>query len=89
MVDPMEVGRKTATFLIVVTVGGGATEEITARALEDAGRDRTMIASEAGPLSGTILHDQEKGGYLALDARQRVELVVRRYRGGSISDYFV
>ena len=31
----------------------------------------------------------ERGGYLALDASQRVELVVRRYRGGFISDYTI
>jgi hypothetical protein len=82
----MEVGRKTATFLAVVTVGFGATEEITAQTLDDAGRDSTAIAADAGPLSGTILHDQERGGYVALDARQRVE-AARRYRGGCIGDY--
>jgi hypothetical protein len=82
----MEVGRKTATFLVVVSLGG-ATEVITAGALEDAGRDSTVIGADAGPLSGTILHDQERGGYVALDARQRVEVAASRYRGGCISDY--
>jgi hypothetical protein len=83
----MEVGRKTATFLVVVSVGFGATEEITARTLDDAGRDSTAIAADAGPLSGTILHDQERGGYVALHARQRVEVPAGRYRGGCIGDY--
>jgi hypothetical protein len=84
----MDVGKKTATFLIMCA-GGGAIEEITVQALDDAGRDSSHVAAEAGPPRGTILHDQDRGGYLALDARQRVELVVRRYRGGSISDYSI
>jgi hypothetical protein len=85
----MDVGKKTATFLIIMCAGGGEIEEATAQVLNDAGRDSSNIAAEAGPSRGTILHDQERGGYLALDARQRVELVVRRYRGGCISDYSV
>jgi len=85
----MELGRKTATLLVVASVGGGALEETTVLALDDAGRDSSDIAAEAGPPRGTLLHDQERGGYLALDARQRVELVVRSYRGGCISDYSI
>jgi hypothetical protein len=82
----MEVGKTTATFLAVVSAVGGM-EEAATQVLDGAGRNSSHIAAEAGPPRGTILHDQERGGYLALDARQRVELVVRRYRGGSISDY--
>jgi hypothetical protein len=84
----MEVGKKTATLLAVLSAVGGI-EDAAAHKLDDAGRDSSRIAAEAGSPRGTILHDQERGGYLALDARQRVELVVRRYRGGSISDYTI
>lgn len=71
-------------MLLAAASVSGAIEETTALALDDAGRDSTVIAAEAGPMRGTVPHDQERGGYVALDARQRVELVVRRYRGGTI-----
>jgi hypothetical protein len=56
-------------------------------ALSSSPRARAALSKpdrKAAPIPGTLVHDKERGGYVALDARQRVELVVRRYRGGTI-----
>lgn len=83
----MEVGKVTATGLVLV-IFFGAGERLTAWGLDAAGHDSSGIAAEAGPLGGTILYEQQQGGYLALGIRQRVELSPRRpYRGGTIGDY--
>jgi hypothetical protein len=81
----VDVGKPIALGLTVVSLAGGG-EKLTAWALDDAGHDSSDIARDAGPLGGTILHDQERGGYVALGWRQPIELR-RPYRGGSPSDY--
>lgn len=82
------VGKPTATFLTCVSLLGAA-ESITAQTLDDTGHDSSrMAATDAGPLGGTIVPERGHGGYLVLNTRQHVEPSVRRYVGGSISDYY-
>jgi hypothetical protein len=81
----MKGGRPIAVGLVWVCLLG-AEERLTASALDGAGHDSGVIAHDAGPLGGTILHEQERGGYVALGARQPI--VLRRpYRGGPVGDY--
>jgi hypothetical protein len=81
----MEVRASIAVVLMAVSIAG-AEERYTALALDDAGRDSSEIVREAGPAGGTILPAQERGGFVALGARQPIELR-RPYRGGYIGDY--
>lgn len=81
----MRVGKPIAIGLAGLSLLG-AEERITAWSLDGAGLDSSSITADAGPLGGTILHEQAKGGYVALGPRQRVDVIARRYHGGAI-DY--
>ena len=80
----LEIRRPLALRLIVVSLGGAGVK--LAAQLDEGLYSHPEVAHDAGPLSGTILHQQEGGGFAALDSRHPVELR-RQYRGGALGDY--
>lgn len=76
-------------MLITVTLSG-ASEQMTAWALDATGHSSRAIAADAGPLEGTIVVQQSAPGFVAVDRSQPVEPGASRpafYRGASFSDY--